>query len=467
MGAAVAAALEMTLQEARDRVALAHGLLERARHRTESLETFRVALLNRIEDLRTEHSLHGTLDLVERDGHSTDYLGEVYEPHDIPAARARLEEALDREGIRPTLTTLRDEPERFGELLGPSGSLERAWAFEDADRLARDLEELLLAKTPRRPSATDETLHPRDLDLSAARALPERIDQLIAQRERADDLLLEAVTREVSAERYLADAARLTGGTYFARNQLGHQEGLAVARVLHRLREPEGLEPTRFSRYQKRLQGIEEIAERIAKRIDSRRGLQAEASALASKLRREKELIERRSRSLGALARDRAAFRHHLSETYRPDVLPGAHQALKLHTRRYGRAATSRQLEQEPARFGRLRGLPTSQARREALAAARQAARRLRAFETHRHDLLALPDRRPVLRLKHLETELARARRELARIPSLGDHQKKLARAVEAAGGLTRVAPYLSVTTLRLLDRALQVVRSLEGAHER
>jgi|GEM_PF-3309338 len=463
---AAAQPLEMTLQEARDRVALAYGLLEKARSQTESLQRLDAALTDRITGASNVCSLYATLDLVSEEG-SADYLADIYRPHQIYGARARLGEALDRDGIPKTLAVLRNEPERFGELLGATGSLARASAFEDAERLGRDLERLLLEQTPRRRSVTDDVLRPRDLDLSAARALPERIAQLIAHRDHADDLLIAAVTREDSAERHLADAARLTGGTYFARNQLGYQEGLAVARVLHRLQEPEGLVPTRFSRYQGKLQEIDWVADRISKVLDSRWKLQARASDLASRFRREKELIERRSGSLGALARDRAAFRSHLAEAYRTTSLPKAREALARHTEHRGRVATAAQLKQEPSRFGRLHGLPGSQARREAKRAAKAAAHRLRTFETHRHDLSKLPGRRSVRHLRRLEGELALVRHQLSRVPSLRGHQLDLIRAVEAAGGPARVSAYLSITTAHYLGQALQAVRSIEGGHER
>lgn len=469
MGAAVAAPLEMTLQEARDRVDLAYGMLHKARRQLSSFEKVHDALTQRIGETHKLYSLYRTLDLLDRhrDASFTDYLTHIYSSRDVEAARTRISAALDHDGIRSTLETFRDEPERFGELVGETASATRAQAFRAADRFGRELEELLLERTPRRLSVIQDYLHTDDLDISIARSLPEAISQLEANRDVADDFLLEAVGKEESAERYLAEAARLTGGRYFAHSQLGSEVGFTVSVALDRYPEPEGFEATRFSRFQARLQDVDEIAGQIEVFVSARKKLQSEESSLGAKLRSERALIDRRSQSLGALARDRTAFRAHLAEAYRPDSVATVHEALKLHSRAHGRVATAVQLKEEPSRFGRLWGLPGSPARRNARIAAAEAAHRLRAFETHRRDLSALPGRRPAWHLKHLETELARVRRRLARIPPLRGYQQQLARALEAAGGLSRVASYLSAPALSHIDRALRLVRSLEGAHER
>lgn len=460
---------EMTIQEARDRVTLAYGLLVKARRQVEGyVETHR-RLTGRIEDTRKVYSLYRTFDLLDRhrDAPFNDFLTPIYRPGEIEGARARITEAFDRIGIRPTLTTLREEPERFGELLGEAASTQRAHTFEAATRLGQELEDLLLERTPQRLSLMDDYLHLDDIDISDARSLPDAISQLDQIRQVTEDFMAGAVEREVSAERYLAEAARLTGGDYFAHTHLGNQVGFTVSVALQEHPELKAAEPTHFSQLQGQLDAVDRLAGHIAFFQSGRRELLSEISRLSSQLRDEQALIDRRTHWLEALRRDRKAFQSHVAEAFRNDSLRATQHALKVHTRARGRAATAEQLKQQPARFGRLRGLPRTPTRHQAMLAAREAGARLQTFETHRARLAALPTRRSISHFQRLEAGLAQAQRRLEHIPSLRGYQVELTRALEAAGGLRRVASYLSAKSLSHIDQALQVARSLGGGRER
>jgi len=470
MSSAVAAPFEMTLQEARDRVELAYGLFEKARIRFERSHRIHRALIQQIDRCDRLYSLYRTLDLLDpRQGaRFTDYLRPIYKSHEIEPARKRIRQALDREGPRSTFETLRGHPESFGELPGDPKSPERLSALERADRLGRNLEAQLLEPARHRPSAIHDQLHVDDpIGRSMARCLPEAIARLTWERRVGEELVEKNFHSEILAQRYLAETARVAGGSYFARTHLGPEVGAAVSTAIEKHPEAALGDATRFTQLHDHLEALEETAKHLRSQVPKRAAKQTEESEICSRLRFEQSRIERRSRLIQTLVRDRDAFRHHLSEAYRSSSLPSTYRRLSLHTQSHGRVATAKRLAETPARFGLLRGFPATTVRRRALDAIRQASHRLWAFEKHRGTLCALPGCRPRWYVSRLEAELARIRPGSHWFPLLRSYQRNLARAVEKAGGLESLSPHLSATGLTLIDRALRLTWSLEGGHER
>lgn len=415
------AAFELTTREATQRVEVAYWMLKQAQLERSIHEDMQRDLQDMLRTTRNQDAVLRFLGVLDRHPHAA--------------------------------------PEHHTGLESDPAHLASAPSLQPGARI----EQLSLADTPTQPAE----IFLRRQDTKAAQALPELISTTEKLHAVGQDSLRKFQALEIEAEKQLAEAARITGGTEFATRQLGFEIGSEVEAVLlkHPTRSVVG--PTRFARFQQQLDRIHEITFTIASVTERRQELYRLQATRQQALRAHLETTDHRRRFTAELARHRRAFQDQLADIYPATSLGKVRASLAAHTRLQARSDTARILAHDPGHFGALRGLPYSPARQRASEAAQQAAAHLTSFDRIRAELGKLPPRTSNARLSSLRSEVNKLERQIRALPSIHPMQQSLARTVEAVGGIGRIASHLPAPNLAVVDRALRAVRVLGRGLER